>query len=211
MYKRVITILLLLIVTIPLSSCKHLMAQSGGYNIDKYRAVDYHYDEELDAYYLEYQNVNYFTSDELYMFNINGSIEDFFDLGWYYNFPFTFAMQWYSYTTESPDYMFSYKKDTVYFKETIDYKKEIFLVEDTQSEIEFSELFTTNTIKVDGQKFERKTIYLHSKKYDALSIKVELLCKDGNFYFYSNDMDTFNAYQITENFYNLLIEIGIII
>ena len=209
MFKRIITLALVLITTILTTSCAYM---NYGYDPDKYRAVDYYYDEKLNVYYLEYQCERYYHDDTHDMFAVSYKPEDgFVNLGWYYNLPFTYCKEYYSYTTESPDYIFSSGPGgAIYFKESFDYKKEIFVVENTEIEIEFSEAFSNNTIDVYEKNIEYQMLCWYSQKHNALSVKVQVLFWEEDWYVYIYNMDRYNAYQVSDVFLNMLIENGIV-
>ena len=209
MRKQLLSMVLVFMIFISMTSCAYM---NYGCDPDKYRAVDYHYDETQDMYYLEYQGERYYHDDTHDMFAVSYESEDgFVDLGWYYNLPFTYCKEYYSYTTESPDYIFSSDPGgEIYFKESFDYKKEIFVVENTEVEIEFSEAFSNNTINVYEKNIEYQTLCWYSKKHNALSVKVQVLFLEEHWYMYIYNMDRNNAYQISDVFLDMLIENGIV-
>lgn len=213
MCKRIIAISLLIIVIMSFSSCNHVHYMVAGMfdlDTDIYRNVDYRYDEEQEVYYLEYQNEKYYSCEKYGMFHIDIDKEDWHDLGWYYCFPFNIAQYYYSYTTESPDYIFPPQEEVFFFKETFDYKKEIFIVEGTTIAFEFSEIFTQNTIQAEGSHSKYKEIRLRSQKHNSLYINAEIWIKDEIYYVFIHNMDFNYAYQLSDNFRNALIENNII-
>ena len=131
-------------------------------------------------------------------------------LSWNYNFPFTGIIEYYSYTTENPNFIIEpYVMNTVWFKESFDYKKEIFVVENTKIEIIFSSAFKNNKINTDGLKYDVQSFCWYAKSYPSLRTQVNIFNIDGIYYMEIPNMD--GTYQISDNFLNLLIRNEVII
>ena len=210
MYKRIVALTLVVIMIILATSCAYLNPECSP---DKYRTVDYVYDEEHDTYYLQYQSERYLFDNTNDMFTIMHDPNVCISLGWYYNLPFTLYKEYYSYTTESPDYIYNIGPNgSVFFRESFDYTKEIFVVEDI--EIEFSKAFTNDTIDIQNAKnkdIEKQSFRWHSKKHNALCIDVDIYFYENNGYIFIYNMDRDNIYQISDDFLKLLIKNEIIV
>ncbi len=212
MFKRIITLALVLITTILTTSCAYMIPEASP---DKYRDVYYGYDEESDIYYLEYQNARYYSFDDIndilmsVYFDSQEKKDDFINLGWHYNFPFTTYKEYYSYTAENPDYIFTTGPDrSIYFKEYFDYTKECFVVENI--EIEFSEAFTGETINVENKHIKSQSFRWYSKKYSGLYTVANVFFLENKAYLLIYGMDDDNAFQLSDDFLELLIDNGII-
>ena len=83
-------------------------------------------------------------------------------------------------------------------------------MENTEIEIEFSEAFSNNTIDVYEKNIEYQMLCWYSQKHNALSVKVQVLFWEEDWYVYIYNMDRYNAYQVSDVFLNMLIENGIV-
>lgn len=210
MYRSVIALALIIIITISTTSCTFI----AEYPLDKYRTVGYGYDESLDAYYLEYQDEQYWDDDANAMFNVVHNEGDCAYLGWFFNLPFTLFNAYYSYSTESPDYIYRYTShgSDVYFKESFDYTKEVFVLENV--EIEFCNAFSGDTVSIDDierNNIEKQSFMWKSKKHSALFISTHIYLFENKVYMFSFNMDSENAYQLSDAFLELLIKNKIIV
>ena len=210
MHKRIMALILVVIMIILVTSCAYINPKCSP---DKYRAVDYGYDEEINTYYLQYQNERYLFEDANNMFTVIHNPNVCLNLGWHYNLPFTLYKEYYSYTAESPDYIYSIGPNgRVFFKESFDYTKEMFVVEDV--EIEFSKAFTNGTIDIqdlENKDVEKQSFRWHSKKHNALYIDVNVYFYENNGYVFIYNMDRDSAYQISDVFLESLVENEIIV
>ena len=220
MNKRIVAIALLLIITISLSACGFIpdiennfndyIEEKVGVHPDNYRKVDYAYDEERETYYLIYQNERYYSNENYNMFDIDYSEENFVDLGWHFNLPFTVYAQYFSYSDESPDYIFPMRRDLVYFKEGVDYTNEVLVVDGTEIEFKYSEIWTSKTTQNVGGHNTSDSIILRFKNYPAISFKAKLVDSYGVWYIYIFNMDFNFAYRVSDDFHDALIENGIV-
>lgn len=210
MHKRIMALALVIIMIILAASCACVNPECSP---NKYRVVDYVYDEEINKYYLQYQNERYLFDNVNNMFTVIHDPTICINLGWYYNLPFTLYKEYYSYTAESPDYIYSIAPNgSVFFRESFDYTKEIFVVEDV--EIEFSKAYTDNTLDIQDIKnkdIEKQPFRWHSKKHNALCIDVDVYLYENKGYIFIYNMDCHNAYQISDVFLESLIENEIIV
>ena len=210
MLKRVVALALIFIMTLSLTSCTFFTE----YPLDKYRVVDYGYDEEADIYYLEYKNERYIYDEMSDIFGVDDKGRDPVYLGWLFNLPHA-RNQYYSYSTESPDYIYldSSSGSYVFFKESVnfDLANEIFVLEDI--EIKFCDTHSDDTVNIlfrPDARFVHK-FRLTSKKYNALYLLVEIYQFEDKFYMYEVSIDMTNAYQISDAFLESLIEKKIIV
>jgi hypothetical protein len=83
---------------------------------------------------------------------------------------------------------------------------EVFVVEDTEIEFQFSEAFSQNTIDVSKIKKDYQTFRWYSKTCSGLYMDVMVYLHDGKSYMHIFNMDGDNAYQISDAFLKLLID-----
>lgn len=164
---------------------------------------------------IEFQGEEYYKLEN----NIFGTYSDsdretryknFSLISWSYNFPFTGVIVFYSYSSVNPNFIVEpYVENTVWFKKTFDYQTEIFVVENTEIEVVFSSAFENGNINIGTLKYDAQSFYWHAKSYPSLRTKVDVFSIDGIYYMKIPDMD--DAYQISDDFLNLLIDNAIIL
>ena len=209
MHKRVLYILLVCTIIISMTSCAYMNPDCPP---ELYRAVDYVYDETLGEYYLTYQGKKYtyneahdiFRSPNLYN---SDDMDGLVALGWHYAIPgYT---EYYSYTTDSPDYLFNLN-DAIWIKETFDYTKEIFIIEGTEIEIAFSDLVGDlefwGTVRPCSKNI---FLTLNAKNHSKLKIHIYVDRTDYNRW-YAYDVTCKVSYALSDTLVQLLEDNGII-
>jgi len=208
MHRRVLSILLVCTIIISMTSCAYMNPDCPP---ELYRAVDYVYDETLGEYYLTYQGEKYTYNEAHDIFsNIYNSddMDDLVTLGWHYAIPgYT---KYYSYTTDSPDFLFSSRNGDIYIKETFDYTKEIFVIEGTEIEIVFSDLVGDlefwDTVRPCSKNV---FLTLNAKNHPKLKIHIYVdRTEDGRWYAYNESCSI--TYALPDAFVQLLKDNGII-
>lgn len=205
--RKIMLLLLVSSLLFSMSSCK-----------DYYHGLEYGKKDIVspsEGNGIEYQGEKYYQLKE----NIFGTYNikekeirdaDLILLSWSYNFPFTGVITFFSYSTESPNFIVEPDvEDTVWFKESFDYQKEIFVVENTEIEVIFSSVFTDKKIKTTPGLYDPQSFYWHAKSYNSLRTKVEVFKLGDNYYMNIPNMS--ESYQISEPFLDSLIAHGVII
>ena len=212
MFKRIITIFLLFAVSVISTSCSPQMMEKYGYDPDLYFIPDSGYDEETGESYFEYQGERYFNRSELDVFSFGDAGHDeLVDLAWHYNFPFSGTVMYSATTIESPDFIVVRSTCCFFYaKESFNLQKQVFVVEDTGVEIEFSQMYVSNSDPRDNSAISDNIIaelVLYSKKYAPIQIEARVLLEEGVYYL---DLPNYPDYQISDDFMHLLIESGVI-
>ena len=211
MHKRVLSILLVCTIIIFMTSCAYMNPNCPP---ELYLTVDYIYDETLDEYYLTYQGEKYIYNKAYDIFSVPNmynpnDMAGLLALGWHYAIPgYT---EYYSYTTDSPDYLFDLGPGgQTWIKETFDYTKEIFIVEGTESEIAFSDLVGDlefwGTVRPCSKNI---FLTLNAKNHPKLKIEIYVDRTDYNRW-YAYDESCMITYALPDTFVQLLEDNGII-
>ena len=89
---------------------------------------------------------------------------------------------YYSDTSESPIFIYEKRLDNLYLNEKFDYMSEVFVFENQQTEIIFSEMFE-NYSKVQNSKYEGETVLkAYSKKHNRIYIEMQIYSANGKYY-----------------------------
>ena len=102
-------------------------------------------------------------------------------VGWHYNLPFSAVRIYYSYTSDNPDYIIGYNE--VYMKDGYDYKSDIFVIEDTDIGIVFSDAFKEKKVKINKIYENTKVSFnWHSQRHTELMTKLDIILFDDVYY-----------------------------
>jgi hypothetical protein len=188
------------------------MMEKYGYDPDLYFIPDSGYDEETGESYFEYQGERYFNRSELDVFSFgDAGYDELVDLAWHYNFPFSGTVIYSATTIESPDFIVVRSTCCFFYaKESFNLQKQVFVVEDTGVEIEFSQMYVSNSDPRDNSAISDNIIaefVLYSKKYAPIQIEARVLLEEGVYYL---DLPNYPDHQISDDFMHLLIETGVI-
>lgn len=206
--KKFFSLLLMCTIIISMTSCAYMNPDCDP---ALYRAVDYIHDDTLDEYYLTYQGEKYVYDKAYDIFRVPNlwrpdDMADLVVLGWHYAIPgYT---QYYSYTTDSPDYLFN-PNDAIWIKETFDYTKEIFVLEGTEIEIAFPDL--VGDLKHTIHPYDcSEDIFLtfNAKDHPKLQIMI-YVDRPGNRW-YAYDVTCKVSYALSDTLVQLLEDNGII-
>ena len=130
--------------------------------------------------YLLYQDNKYY---ETFIFTVTKEYriknENDIELGWYYSFPF--STQFYSESLESPVFIYTLGSDTsVYLKQDYEYCTDAFVVEETDTEIVWKDIFSSKTKHL---RFSNSiTVNLYSKQHPRIKTSLEIAFIDEQWY-----------------------------
>ena len=131
-------------------------------------------------------------------------------IGSFYSFPF--SSFYFSYTTESPLYIYTsnktgYLKNNIYFREDYNYKTDIFKIEGTEDVICFGEdlIEFSRTGSIDKRK---EYIRLFSSTHPSLYFGLGIVLDNGVWYAEANDLSL--TFVLSENFIEILVRNQII-
>ena len=97
-------------------------------------------------------------------------------------------------------------------KEGYDYKSDIFVIENTDIGIVFSDAFKGKKEKIDKfNKYIKVSFNWHSQRHTELMTKLDIILFD-NIYYINVENDNFEnlVYEISDEFFDLLVENGFI-
>lgn len=196
MKKYIIIIVIVAIVCAILIGIVSSCSQSE--NVTYIKATDeteHHLIYEENEYYAE----NIFTA------NLNSETPNQSDvkIGEYYSFPF--FTEYYSYTDDGPDYIYSIGNgDNVYLKKDFDYNSEVFIIDETSESFVLSEGLTETDLKLSCRSYD---IAFYLQKYPNLKIYGDLVFENENWYAV---LKTNKAYLISPSLLEILKENGFI-
>ncbi|MBQ4113577.1 MAG: hypothetical protein IJD38_12350 [Clostridia bacterium] len=162
----------------------------------------------LDGSYLEYQGVTYVRA----RFSAASSDEEGqMELDRYINFPFSKHMLYHSYGADAPVYIAEgYSLDRfsrIYFREDYDLTVQTYILDDTDTEFVFSEVFSPvawdETIAEAGE-YEMLSIRLQD--HPEIRLHIDLRCVDGIWYMHNFA----EMWTVSEDFVEILTEAGLI-
>ena len=212
MYKKKMRILLCAVtsfVTILLTVVTFVIIDvNKSLGFENYKAI--HYIQEKSTTSLIYKNEKYYGVEHD-IFCVDNSKIDPIIISWNFNLPFTMTMVHYSYKSERPDYIFSNIANQIYINEDYDYNSDIFVVENTNFEIKFSDAFIeSNSIAYNV--FESAVVQFdfYSKTHPELYSPTSILLNNGKYYIAFNVCDEY-AYEISSDFLEMLIENQVIV
>lgn len=133
--------------------------------------VTYIEPDDGEEKHLIYQEIKYYAEP---IFTANGDDgkpnQGDVKIGMHYSFPF--GTNYYSYTDESPDYIYSTGSGKeVYLKQGFDYNSEAFFVDKISDTFIFSEALTETNLKIYHRSND---VVLYSKRYPNLKISAQL-------------------------------------
>ena len=141
--------------------------------------------EKISEGVIVYNDINYYniernifkTSNYVYPSDDESRIV----VGWHYNLPFSAVRIYYSYTSDNPDYIIGYNE--VYMKDGYDYKSDIFVIEDTDIGIVFSDAFKEKKVKINKIYENTKVSFnWQSQRHTELMTKLDIILFDDVYY-----------------------------
>lgn len=202
MHKRIFVVLIL-ILSIVMTSCG--LQSMLDIDFKNYGKIDYK--EENGQTVLVYQNAEYRVSDIFFC------SEPKKEISWHINFPFSGGIYYYSYSTDSPLYIWeNYDSKDVWISQNYDYNVDTLVIDNTETEIMFCEM-------IDGDKVTDApicTLYnyshfprimLHSKMAPNLFMKVIFIYHYDVWYMIASPTC---AWRLSQEAIVLLKDIGVI-
>ena len=134
-------------------------------------------------------------------------------IGSFYSFPF--SSFYFSYTTESPLYIYTsnktgYPKNNIYFREDYDYTTDTFCIKNTSAKIVWRDIWGAKTsvdyFALSGLS-DNIVVPLHSEQHSLIWICLDLVFSQGKWYILLSDLSVYTA---SDTFVQLLEDNGII-
>ncbi len=194
MYKRVITLFILLALCFTFVACSDYPVSTAK-------------DKDTGENLLIYQNNRYYLSDSFDGASIEKSDRKLLD-GGEYDFGY-----YYSYTYNKPMYIVSVTdKEECYVREDYSFSTDTFNIIGSEVVFVFNEaVFVSNTVKVEPQDIENtaKEVLLYSKSCPFVVVKSYVFRKDSLWYIYISGSGD-KAQELTPEFSNVLFEKGLL-
>ena len=163
---------------------------------------------EKEELALLYNDVKYYESD---LFTVTErsykTDENDIQLGWYYSFPF--STDAYSDTLEDPVFIYTVGSDeNVYFRHDYDYLTDTFIIENTDVEIVWEDVFGTqqNNTFLHSSSID---VTLYSKQYPRINARLGIGCVDNQWFIVSLPRFA-GVWTPSDEFLQILFDNGII-
>lgn len=158
---------------------------------------------------VRYQDANYYEVDSLH-FSLDNTAEDTLDkeytlIGWN-GAKWYYPAYYYSYTVDSPIFIYCTLGKQVFLHEKYDYMQDIFVINGTNDEIMLSDVYEDFSSPFEEFQKISFSVTLHSKMYPHLELKFDVKNKS-NSWFIENNLRTWKA---SDSFIDLLIKNGFI-
>ena len=186
--KRVLSLFVLISILFSLSSCASDIEEIGERNAlpkDLHNVINF---ESVDDEYFIWYNNELYTHDKLGMYHLDGWIsyprpegEGDILLSWN-GFRYGYIDFYYSYTTESPLFIYEWRLENLYFREDYDYLNDVFIIDGTEREILFSEMFSDYNQYERITKYSANEVNLTSKTNPRIKINFEILKEEDGYY-----------------------------
>ena len=205
--KKVLA-LLLLFATLFLSACT------------RYENVKL--DEDENGFYWLYQEKKYYEDSSNFFFHRWELNEDdsypsqkHIQIGSYYSFPFSTSI--YSYTTESPLYIYesheSGRLNDLHFREDYDYTMDTFCIKNTNAKIVWKDILGAQTAEnyYTLDSFSDKIVMpVHSEQHPSIWTCLMLARSQEQWYILFENVTSYITYTASDTFVQLLADNGII-
>lgn len=160
---------------------------------------------------IEYNNEEYYLWDFVFVEGIEKNALVL--ISWDFNIPFTMITSYHAYPKEIPPFISekSLFGPVCFLHHSIDYMQELFLLDDTNVEIVFSDVWVENTELIDYVNvdyYPHKGFLFSCKEFPALATFIEVFEMDDNYYvqFTTETRDRYITYPISSQFFSLLEE-----
>ena len=210
--KRLITILLVLIMTFSLSSC--VFIEQLSWDKSKQYAVDpVDLDDNGHNDVLIYKNTYYYLDPRIYL---NGSTEDLEIISWNgLRFVIFYVHFYYSNTENNPDWIYNFTiSHGTYLREGYDYKDKNFLLEGLDITFNYGDLFDengqTDVVEYDIYS-DQRYINLVFEEHPELYLIMDLYCENGEWYgMFNIESNTYEKIKLSNELVAILLEKGLI-
>lgn len=191
MFKKTIVLMWIFSLILTLSSC----GLDYRYSLDenKHNKIDVVM-EDADATSLIYQDTGYYFVGSTNFFSVmtyeteDGyylTFEDDTLLSWNGSRYIWYIDEYYSYTDDNPLFIYNSRLNWVYFREDYDYESDIFIIEGTNSEIVWSDIFDSAEKDVDFT--PQNNVSICSKQCPRIKTSLELSFVDGQWFMRCSD------------------------
>lgn len=203
MAKKGLILILILSTLLSLASCGSGYRSSLDENLhDQIQLVF-----EEDGYepsHIVYKSKKYIFAEKNAFLDFEVNRETDVLLSWNGNRYWGYIDEYYSYTTESP--LFIYYKTWFFYSEDYNYLEDTFSVEDSCADIIWKDIFDSEQT---GFNFINPiTMFLYSKSSPRIKIKFEMVCVDNKWYLSLPGTQT--VWRASDEFVKILSENGII-
>ncbi len=123
---------------------------------------------------------------------------------------FGYKKVFYSYTKDTPLFIYDATFDDVFFNETYDYLSDTFVINGTDAEIVFSDIASDLSKHTNVNLQEDICIQLYSKKYPRIRMELDLECIESQWYFCSALSGSSPTWTASDAFVQILLDSGII-
>ena len=218
MYKKILLLICTFILILSLTSCdiEEMLMSNGGKEvleldenlhnvIETVKGEDglegIYYEDEL--YYIDRWNLFAVTDDSW------GADEGDVLLSWN-GLRFGYKQMFYSYTKDTPLFIYETALDNVFFNKTYDFFSDTFVINGTDAEIVFSDMTNDFSKHTNGDLRETVCIQLYSKSHPRIRMELELEYIENQWYFSSFLQGPSPDWTVSDVFMQILSENGII-
>lgn len=186
MFKKSIVMLLILFMIFTLPSCgldyRHSLDENKHNKIEVIT-------EDGDMTSLIYQDTVYYYVGSTNFFSVTTyetedgyylSYKDDILLSWNGSRYIWYIDEYYSFTTDDPLFIYNERLSWVYFHEDYDYSSDTFVIECTNSEIVWNDIFDLTEANIDFS--TQTTVCIYSKQCPRIKTSIELSLVDGQWY-----------------------------
>lgn len=180
MMKRVVSVIMLLGIVFTLSSC-------GGIEYrfrladDIHEAIEYHAEADPPHFsaYIIYKDVKYLYAGGSSFLQVENKTDDIM-LSWNGSRWVGYIDEYYSYTDDAPTYIYEARNHLVYFREDYNYHSDLFVIENSEDEIAFSDICSAEQEAFVF--YHPKKIELRSKTNPRIKVVAEIVSVDDSWY-----------------------------
>ena len=191
MFKKSIVLILIITLILSLSSCG--LDYRYSLDEDKHNKIEVVVEDE-DVTSLIYQDTEYYFVGSTNFFSVmtyeteDGyylSFEDDTLLSWNGNRYVWYIDEYYSYTDNEPLFIYNSRLNWVYFRDDYDYKLDTFVIEETGSEIVWTNIFDSTSKDIDFT--PQKNVSMYSKQCPRIRTSLELSLVNGQWFVRCSD------------------------
>ncbi len=204
MAKKIITVLITIIILFTFTSCG--MSYHASLDENLHNQVEFFYnDDDGMLSYVTYRGEKYNYSQMNKMFGISG-VDDSILLSWNgYRYIYLTGF-YYSYTTDKP--LFIYGAHLVFFHEDYDYYKDAFVIENTDDEIVFEDMYDYIDSETEFNYDQYIELELQSKYDNRIYCRAYITYINGELYI--SNPDCREVLKASDEFINILKQNAII-
>ena len=212
MLKRIELLLLMLTISIMISSCSLSSYTTWKDMTDAYpnqKGKVQVISDDGSNYHIEYEG-NHYNIDKLKLFRVKENTqeipEDDVLVGWdALPFGIGYLDKYYSYTSDSPVFIYISRYNELYLRNDYNYEADIFVIKGTDQRFVFSDMFTlSNAFSYDSitHYADEIDIILYSDMYPRLQIPLRLFCV--NNVWFAGGNSNFALFEVSDELLDLL-------